>query len=51
MHFSLQGLWKIENFTVGSTDLVAEFLCVWTGYAGQVGDIAILLDGTIVVRD
>ena len=46
-----QGLWRIRNFTIGSNDMVAEFLCVVSGVSGQIGDITVLLDGTIVVSD
>ena len=46
---TLQSLWQVRNFAVGNRSLVAEFLCVLTGLSGQIGDIAVLLDGTFVV--
>jgi hypothetical protein len=44
-----QGLWRIRDFAVGNMNLVPEFMCVIDGVVGQIGDIAVMHKGDIIV--
>lgn len=50
-HTQTQCLWRVQNFRLNATDLVPEMLCQITGISQQIGDIAVLFRGDIVVLD
>lgn len=45
----MQGLWQIRNFAIGNMALVPEFLCAIDGVVGQIGDIAVMHKGDVIV--